>query len=420
VQITKQFFLLSNNPIIMPRSKTVPKRRHVEEEAAQREAIQTLLEAPVAAVEAAAAEATRASMKEWPTINTPPPHTTATTATVTAEAEAAAALDAKVPDWVSGLGVATTVPTEHFVALQALHETIKQQARGHWASWSGSPDDPRRRAFGILPGTMGCHPDIQAQLDISMPWKKEEEEKAKSCTTPMNNDPPSQAKSGNENNDDNDDEKSRNHKAIVRLSTLPDGTRDAIEWLCNTFRKKMMLASNVEDVSTTSQSVPAPLMGLQYDHLIAAQPNLHCGRDLLPIHVDHPLKDGFGICIITIGIVKSGTLLLQNYNNTFKATMRVNQGQAYGLSGMARDACAHGIVTDATDEEDTQRESLNLRFGLHDYLTPNQVLPMIPSSNVLKYWELPDDANASTNGKNTSAGIAEASPAAGKRFKKEE
>lgn len=85
----------------------------------------------------------------------------------------------------------------------------------------------------------------------------------------------------------------------------------------------------------------------------AAQPNLHCGRELLPTHVDHPKKDG----------------------------MEVSQGQAYMLSGMARDACAHGVVASSG-----HRESLNLRFGLHD-LEKGVNHPWISSSNVLHYWE---------------------------------
>jgi hypothetical protein len=80
--------------------------------------------------------------------------------------------------------------------------------------------------------------------------------------------------------------------------------------------------------------------------------------------------------------------------------MPLQQGQAYMLSGMARDACVHGVLADVGSEH---RESLNLRFGLHDLklllgeAKENDVsddnlakLPGIPSNQVLQYWESSD------------------------------
>ena len=71
----------------------------------------------------------------------------------------------RVPSWARGLGFAR-LATEDFEALQQLHQVIKDRInnknRGsdealssdvEWASWSGSLEDPRRRAFGFLPGT---------------------------------------------------------------------------------------------------------------------------------------------------------------------------------------------------------------------------------------------------------------------------
>ena len=347
----------------MARSKTAPKRRRVEEEEAEKQALQTLLAAPADQVEAAAAEATRASMAHWPTVD-----------------------PQNLPEWLTGLGVATTLPPEHLEALRALHERIKDQAHGTWASWSGSPNDPRRRAFGVLPHTLGCRDTVQERLDISTPWR------GSSSSSGSNNQ--QQLPAVEESND----ERSRNHQAIVQLHELPEGTCDAIDWLCQTLRPA------IPQSSSSSSSKEGVQDYLHYDHLIAAQPNLHCGRDLLPIHVDHPLKDGFGVIIVTISMVGSGTILLQNFTETQKRTMPVAQGQAYMLSGRARDACAHGVV--ATKSEDGKRESLNLRFGLHDYddddasLPPRDTddqsdrrrrrrrLPLIPSSDVLQYWEL--------------------------------
>ena len=424
----------------MGRSKQpAPKRRRIQEEEAEQQALQTLLATHTDQVEAAAAEATRARIQHWPQLQLA---RTTTASTITNEdGNSCRVYDPQPPpeeekeSWLAGLGVATTVPSHHFQALRCLHEQIKEQVTStsptstsssanqqqvvstggaSWSSWSGSPDDPRRRAFGILPHTLGCRDDVQDRLDISTPWK---------------------------NNDEQDDERSRNHKAIVVLDTLPKGCREAIDWLCETLgdfiveeesppnnnnkgddddhhQQQQQQQQQQPQQQQERQALPLIRDYLQYDHLIAAQPNLHCGRDLLPIHVDHPLKDGFGVIIVTIGMVGSGTLLLQsnhtNESQQKRTTMRVEEGQAYLLSGMARNACAHGVL--ATASEGGKRESLNLRFGLHDFdfglgassssssisdttagakeVDKNEprscrLLPVVPSSDVLQYWELP-------------------------------
>ena len=41
----------------------------------------------------------------------------------------------------------------------------------------------------------------------------------------------------------------------------------------------------------------------------------------------------------------------------------LRQGQAYALSGDARNVCLHGVLAEEGSEA---RESLNLRFGLHE------------------------------------------------------
>ena len=317
----------------MGRSKPLPKRRRIDEEEAERAAIQALLDAPSEQVEAAAAEATRKSCEAWPSLS------------LESTAE-------KVPDWLKGLGKTKLIPPPHFEALRSLHELIKEQATT-WTSWSGSREDPRKRAFGFVPDTLGYEEKTRASLDISTPWK----------------------------DDDDGKEKQRNNRAMVVLEKPPVGVLDAIEYLCQEF------STDLDD--------DAPLKKyLKYSNLIAAQPNLHCGRKLLPTHVDHPLKDGFGIIIITIAIKGSGTLLLRDSAAKNGTTMEVAQGHAYMLADKARDACAHGVL--ATGGE---RESLNLRFGLHDYSYLHLNLPLVPAHQVLQYWE--DDTNAA-DGKQTS------------------
>jgi hypothetical protein len=309
----------------MGRSKPAPKRRRIEEEEAEANAIQTLLNAPQEQVDAAAAAATRYASDVWPKL----------------ELELKDGDKVEVPDWLTGLGASTTLPPQHFQALQALHDKIKEQATT-WTSWSGSVQDPRKRAFGFLPNTLGYKEETRTRLDISTPWKEE----------------------------DTTEERTRNHGAMVLLKELPPGVKEAMDYLCQTF------SESLADSSSFLRD------HLNYSNLIAAQPNLHCGRELLPSHVDHPLKDGFGVVIITISMVGSGTILLKDYKAANKMTMVVKQGQAYMLADKARDACAHGVLTTTGEGH---RESLNLRFGLHDLKTSK--LSLISSRQVLQYWE---------------------------------
>jgi hypothetical protein len=310
---------------IMGRSKPAPKRRRIEDEEAEKKAIQALKNAPPEQVEAAAAAATRSGCETWPTLSSSDDN------------------HKIIPEWLTGLGISQTIPTHHFQALRELQQQIKSKAVT-WSSWSGAEQDPRKRAFGFLPNTLGYERKTQDFLDITTPWKEE---------------------------NDDDEERKRNNRAMVVLKELTPGVAEAINYLCLLF----------------SESLPDDDFHLKpyltYKNLIAAQPNLHCGRELLPSHVDHPLKDGFGIVIITISVVGSGKIVLQDYTSTKGTTMEVAQGQAYMLAGKARDACAHAVLANPGDEE---RESLNLRFGLHDFKTDG--IPRLGARQVLQYWDI--------------------------------
>ncbi len=82
-------------------------------------------------------------------------------------AKSSAVLSSHIPPWARGLGFAR-LGIEDFEALQELHQLIKYRVNRRrseknndlssssdleWASWSGSIEDPRKRAFGFLPGT---------------------------------------------------------------------------------------------------------------------------------------------------------------------------------------------------------------------------------------------------------------------------
>ena len=71
-----------------------------------------------------------------------------------------ASCSSHVPPWSRGLGFAR-LASDDFVALQKLHQLIKDRINRkrsednnlEWASWSGSVQDPRKRAFAFLAET---------------------------------------------------------------------------------------------------------------------------------------------------------------------------------------------------------------------------------------------------------------------------
>jgi hypothetical protein len=315
----------------MGRSKPQPKRRRVDEEEKERQAIAALLAAPPEQVDAAAAEATRMDICNWPTIDL----------TTTSRLDDDDDNDDDTSS-IDGIGHCTLDPS-HAATFQQLHDTIKSEAaagHGSWTSWSGAPTDPRRRAFGFVPGTLGYQSETRDQLDISTPWQ------------------PEQASV---------EERPLNAKAMVILEkkSCPPDLQEAVDSLC-------------QQLVPFAPKHVRPF--LQFEQLIAAQPNIHNGRHLLPSHVDHPLKDGFGICIVTIAIQGNASVLVQS--KTYKGKLPVAQGQAYLLSGSVRNQCAHGVLADPTSE---YRESLNLRFGLHGPKT-------VSAEEILQHWG--DDESA--------------------------
>ncbi|VEU39074.1 unnamed protein product [Pseudo-nitzschia multistriata] len=311
-----------------------------------------------------------------------------------------------VPPWLGGLGFAR-LSREDFVAFRKLHQAIKdrinntnkhaQKKNGStstssklgWASWSGSVNDPRKRAFGFLPGTWGYDPETRNnRLDITMPETYVAE-------------------------DTKTDERKRNKREMVVLdeSDVPDGVREAIDNICRVFRECLLSKNERCDATPNAHDNDSGYRHrlaqfLRYENLVAAQPNLHSGRALLPVHLDDPLKDGFGVVIVTIGVEGSGTILFRDAKGVKNGvTMNLDEGEVYMLADRARDACAHGVLADARKEDCTsdgipfsKRESLNLRFGLHDAMLPPSIvngtndaasssLPVIPACNVFRHWD---------------------------------
>ena len=88
--------------------------------------------------------------------------------------------------------------------------------------------------------------------------------------------------------------------------------------------------------------------------------------------MDEPLHDGFGVVIVTIAVRGAAHILLRGGGGGGSGGGAVDDhrcfrleaaaSEAYALSGVARNACLHGVLSEQGSE---RRCSLNLRFGLH-------------------------------------------------------
>ena len=103
---------------------------------------------------------------------------------------------------------------------------------------------------------------------------------------------------------------------------------------------------------------------LTLEELIVIQPNLHNGASFLKAHMDFPHNDGFGKAIVTVAVSGAATILLYGPWNGEQHPVwrfRLDEGECYCLTGLARTMCYHAVYS----PESVERESLNLRFGLH-------------------------------------------------------
>jgi len=398
----------------MGRKKIRPVKRQkieTEEQEEVAKAIELLQQSPNDFVEAAAAEATRIDLTKsdrWIYLHRDTSVTSTQSSTIKDETRSII-LKRKIPRWLSGLALARVSETD-FVNLKKFFQMFKDYVDSNtirkevsssetststqWASWSGAVDDPRKRSFGFLPETKGYNPDIRNKhLDITMPT-------GSSTTTETEK----HTLSNNGNEDEN--ERARNKRAFLVFdkSEISDGVVKAIKNLCLVFRENLLLKDGKEEEKDDEYDYRVRLANcLRYENLIAAQPNLHAGRALLPAHLDDPRKDGFGVVILTIGMKDSGTIIFRDAKGLHQGVaMRLHQGEAYMLADRSRDACTHGVLADYQpvciersngDEEEeekvksqantqlpfSERESLNLRFGLHD--------DIIPMSMVLRHWD---------------------------------
>ena len=229
---------------------------------------------------------------------------------------------------VRGLG-RISLSVEDLSALQAVHATIIRRLEdgdGSLARWGGLSDTSgRRRGYGYLPGNALAEAHFREGV-IAM-----REYSGAAAVA----------------------DAAANRRACVMLDASTDVPSGFLQALTN-------LTSGLASVLP-----PEYRSVLQPEALVAAQPNLHRGRVYLRPHLDEPLHDGFGIVIVTVAVRGDARILLHSRpwdtEHGAEYWFPLRQGQAYMLASDARNVCLHGVLADASPE----RESLNLRFGLH-------------------------------------------------------
>ena len=77
--------------------------------------------------------------------------------------------------------------------------------------------------------------------------------------------------------------------------------------------------------------------------LVAIQPNVHNNDPLLPLHLDQPRNDGFGVVIVTVGIQGSGDIVLDDPDDDVEKppswSFPLQAGEMYVLCGPSRNLC---------------------------------------------------------------------------------
>lgn len=284
------------------------------------------------------------------------------------------AVDASQCPEIAGLARFTLDETT-FAALESLHGVVVERLRRdrRLTAWAGvSEGDGRQRGYAFLPPSMGRFGKTKLeQAGVKF-------------------------HSANKTGRYAAADEAANWRSCVRLreSDLSDDHRRALEAIAAKVRA--IVPSKYKKLADTA-------------HIEAIQPNLHNGLDHLPPHIDYPLNDGFGVIIVTLSVKSDANILLlpdraacnenhgasmtkpslttpRRHRNKRRTASRaccsfstkpyffeVKRGMVYVLAGPARNNCDHGVVCSlpatrfSTERmnDNRDRESLNLRFGLH-------------------------------------------------------
>jgi hypothetical protein len=216
-------------------------------------------------------------------------------------------------------------------ALQKWHLRAKHAiAIDNMVPWGSGPQDARRRGYAFL-AQSGLKQLEQAGIRISCEGAYEE-------------------------SNDSDNIADAVHRKTIRqaCAALPSAQVTG----------KMATALNQIIERVRSCVHPKYKVFCSPNQLACMQPNLHNQALSLPLHLDSPLHDGFGVVIVTVSISGDAEIVLLDDGDDCEVSMswsfQLREGEVYVISGNARNKCTHGVIAASP-----MRESLNLRLGLH-------------------------------------------------------
>jgi hypothetical protein len=216
-----------------------------------------------------------------------------------------------------------------FKALQQLY-TVSKATINKMVPWGNGSSDARRRGYAFLPN--GSFARLgKAGIRISCEGAYDDSEESVNLAEAV-------------------------HRKTIRQACGVILQKQVTQEMTSALAQLAMLANDC---------VQAEYKGFcTLDELVALQPNLHREALFLPLHLDAPRHDGFGMIIVTIAMTGSAEIVLVDDGDDDEEPMSWSfplcQGEFYMLSGNARNKCMHGVIAG-----EQMRESFNLRFGLH-------------------------------------------------------
>ena len=287
-----------------------------------------------------------------------------------------------------------------FRDLVVIHSIVKRKVRiRDMVPWAGiDGDSTRLRAFGFLGKGALARLDgngngsSTATVRLHAPEKQGQDalqdERANRRAICVLNKTRERVVSAVDNVGDDDKGNSNDNNKIGRTPTAPKTVNPTLvaDKLC-----AAILANNKTAIDDSNNCFLNSDV-LCSNELIAYQTNLHNGAKHLAAHLDAPLHEGFGKVIVTVAIRGSATILLigkdvddndndddeedcakdedekSNEQSQPAWKFQLNEGEAYVLSGNVRNICLHAVLANDGDSGSgggVDRESLNLRFGIH-------------------------------------------------------
>jgi len=261
------------------------------------------------------------------------------------------------------------IPLRHYNTFKDLHRAVVQNIKNGVAP--GVIQDPKRRMYGFLPGQrknlLKAGIKLQAFGELG-----EQEHKAILRDYAVDLVLPENAKkqftwAQEENNFDH-----------IKKVTASKSTWAALQNV--TEQVKTLVAERYRSYTCTSR-------------LVAVQPNLPDGAPHLPLHLDFPRHDGFGVVIVIMALFGDSSKVIivddgEEEGEEISWSFSLRSGEGYVLSGDARNLCRHGVLCDKAAEAANVREAfrirssrktLILRYGLHS--------EEFASSEITKYWK---------------------------------